>query len=48
MAEVIQDSVKRVLYKNGMYICGIPSGKTHNWTVADWINYIDENGTWVQ
>ena len=48
MADVILDSVKRVLYKNGMYVCAIPDGQTHNWTVSDWVKYIDENGTWVQ
>jgi hypothetical protein len=48
MSEVILYSVKRVLYKNGMYVCAIPTEQTHAWTVSDWINYIDNNGTWVQ
>ena len=48
MSEIISDSVKRTLYKNGMFICPIPSSDSSLWSLKDWINYIDENGVWVQ
>ncbi|QPI17948.1 hypothetical protein POP12_156 [Pectobacterium phage POP12] len=48
MSEVILDSVKRVLYKNGSYQVAYPKGDTSKWTVADWIAYIDVNGAWIQ
>lgn len=47
MAELLLDSVKRVLYKNGQYIVAIPRCDTSSWTVTDWIKYIDLRGTWV-
>ncbi len=48
MSELISYSVKRVLYKNGMYNAKIPKADTSAWSINDWINYIDENGYWVQ
>lgn len=47
MAQLILHSVKRVLYKNGSYACPNPKANTSEWTVNDWINYIDEKGAWV-
>lgn len=47
MSELISHAVKRTLYKSGSYIVGIPKGPTSEWSVNDWIDYIDANGTWV-
>lgn len=43
----ILNSIKRQLYKSGLFEVKIPKGDTSKWTVNDWINYIDENGTWT-
>ncbi|QQG32350.1 hypothetical protein CkP1_0097 [Citrobacter phage CkP1] len=48
MASLISNDVKRILFKNGMYIVDTPKGDTSSWTISNWINYIDENGEWVQ
>ncbi|AKY01950.1 hypothetical protein vBKpnAMK4_00457 [Klebsiella phage vB_Kpn_AM_K4] len=48
MATLISNDVKRVLFKGGMYIVDTPKGDTSSWTINEWINYIDENGAWVQ
>lgn len=48
MAALISNDVKRVLFKNGMYIVDAPKGDTASWNINDWISYIDENGAWVQ
>lgn len=49
MSDVILDSVKRVLYKNGSYILShYPKCDTSKWNVSTWIMWIDEFGEWVQ
>lgn len=48
MAHLISNDVKRILFKNGMYIVDAPKGNTSSWTISNWINYIDEKGEWVQ
>ena len=37
---------KRLLYAQGAYSCRVPDGDTSTWTVNQWCDWIDANGTW--
>lgn len=39
-------SVKREKYKSGQYSCRLPQCDTTLWTVQNWCDWIDVNGTW--
>lgn len=43
---LLLESVKRRLYKNGLYTVKLPKRDTSFWSVQDWVYYIDKNGTW--
>ncbi|UPW39325.1 hypothetical protein ESCO47_00089 [Escherichia phage vB_EcoM_ESCO47] len=44
---ILTESVKRTLYKQGLYsLPRAPKADSSKWTLAKWIKFIDENGTW--
>lgn len=38
--------LKRKLFKDGLYGCRPPDCDTSKWTISQWIDWIDKNGTW--
>ncbi len=37
---------KRRLYREGLYSCRVPDADSSKWTVDQWCEWIDENGSW--
>lgn len=42
----MRKELKRKLFKDGSYSCLVPKGDTSKWSVNQWIEWIDANGTW--
>lgn len=40
-------NIKKMLFKQGLYEVKTPKGDTAKWSINDWIDYIDKNGTWL-
>lgn len=38
---------KLVHYKHGRFVCNTPPVCTAKWEDADWVKYIDSEGTWI-